>query len=129
VIFPAHPNPNVEKAIQISGIENDRFLQTAPFDYLSFLHVLQRADLILSDSGGIQEEASTLGKHVLVLRNETERQELIESGLGTLVGTDSDKIINNANRFLTGDSESQNSVIFGNGNAADKIKEVLLNQL
>ncbi|MAL16354.1 MAG: UDP-N-acetylglucosamine 2-epimerase (non-hydrolyzing) [Balneola sp.] len=129
VIFPAHPNPNIEKALLESGVQNERLLQTSPFDYLSFLHVLDRADVILSDSGGIQEEASALGKHVLVLRNETERQELIDSGLGTLVGTEFERIVSEVNDQLVSNSSQDKSSIFGDGKAAEKIREVLLNQL
>ncbi|MEX0845929.1 MAG: UDP-N-acetylglucosamine 2-epimerase (non-hydrolyzing) [Balneolaceae bacterium] len=129
VIFPAHPNPEVKKAVQKSGIKNSRFLQTEPFDYLSFLHILDRADIILSDSGGIQEEAASLGKHVLVLRNETERQELIDCGLGELVGTDTSKIIDRVEALLVKKIQANKSSIFGDGNAAINIKNVLKNQL
>lgn len=131
VIFPAHPNPAVQKAIDSTGISNDRFIQTTPFDYLSFLHILDRANLILTDSGGIQEEASALGKSVLVLRNETERQELIKSGLGELVGTDSSKIIKRTMWHLEHKEQFNPSAtsIFGNGKAALKIRDVILNQL
>ncbi|WP_428236856.1 non-hydrolyzing UDP-N-acetylglucosamine 2-epimerase [Gracilimonas sp.] len=129
VIFPAHPNPNVLAAIEKVQIKDERFKLTSPFDYLTFLHVLRRADLILTDSGGIQEEASALGKPVLVLRNETERQELIESGLGKLVGTDEETIINEANEWLQSDNYPDASTVFGKGNAAAIIKEVIENQL
>ena len=129
VIFPAHPNPAVSKAIKEANFENKRFIQTLPLGYLPFLHILNRADLILSDSGGIQEEASALGKYVLVLRNETERQELIESGLGKLVGTDKQKIMEEVSAFFKSDTRTSMASIFGDGNASEKIKEVLLNQL
>jgi UDP-N-acetylglucosamine 2-epimerase (non-hydrolysing) len=129
LVFPAHPNPEVSKAIKTARINNERFFQTTPFGYLPFLHVLNRADLILSDSGGIQEEASALGKHVLVLRNETERQELIKSGLGTLVGTDSSKIVKKATELLKSTTHQDKSSIFGDGKAAEKIRDVILNQL
>ncbi|MCP9292788.1 non-hydrolyzing UDP-N-acetylglucosamine 2-epimerase [Gracilimonas sediminicola] len=129
VIFPAHPNPNVLAAIEQVEIKDERFKRTSPFDYLTFLHVLRRADLILTDSGGIQEEASALGKPVLVLRNETERQELIESGLGKLVGTDQKTIISEANAWLQSDNYPNASSVFGKGNAAAIIKEVIENQL
>ena len=128
-IFPAHPNPNVLAAIEQVNMPNHRFKQTEPFDYLSFLHILKRADIILTDSGGIQEEASALGKPVLVLRNETERQELIESGLGQLVGTDEDTIINQTNAMLASDTRPDASSVFGKGDAAEIIKEVIENQL
>ncbi|MEX0609092.1 MAG: UDP-N-acetylglucosamine 2-epimerase (non-hydrolyzing) [Balneolaceae bacterium] len=125
VIFPAHPSPAVQQAIENSGIQNPRFHITKPFDYLSFLHILLRADLILTDSGGIQEEASSLGKPVVVLRNETERQELISSGLGKLAGTDPQKILKTANHYLQSNAELKPEAIFGDGNAAEKISAIL----
>lgn len=129
VIFPAHPNPKVQEAFQKAGFRNHRFIKIEPLDYLPFLHVLERADIILSDSGGIQEEAAALGKKVLVLRNETERQELIEAGIGELVGTDPEKIISRTRHILESDESVEVSTLFGDGNAAQKIKNVLKNQL
>ncbi|MEQ8525501.1 UDP-N-acetylglucosamine 2-epimerase (non-hydrolyzing) [Gracilimonas sp.] len=129
VIFPAHPNPNVTKAVEKAAISSDRFLQIKPLDYLSFLHVLKRADLILSDSGGIQEEASALGKPVLVLRNETERQELIESGLGILAGTNPEVVIKHSEALLNGGEILDASMIYGDGNAAVRIKKAIKDQL
>ncbi|WP_421774577.1 non-hydrolyzing UDP-N-acetylglucosamine 2-epimerase [Gracilimonas sp.] len=129
VIFPAHPNPNVLAAVEQVEMPDNRFIQTEPFDYLSFLHILKRADIILTDSGGIQEEASALGKPVLVLRNETERQELIESGLGYLVGTDEDAIVKQTNAMLASNSRPDASSVYGKGDAAEIIREVIVNQL
>lgn len=129
VIFPAHPNPNVKKAVEKAAISSDRFLQIEPLDYLSFLHVLKRADLILSDSGGIQEEASAMGKPVLVLRNETERQELIESGLGVLTGTNPETIIKYSEALLNNAKSSNATSIYGDGSAAKKIKRAIKDQL
>ncbi len=129
VVFPAHPNPNVLRAIESAEITGNRFIQTEPIDYLSFLHILHRADLILSDSGGIQEEASAIGKPVLVLRNETERQELIELGLGELVGSDTQKIVSKAAHILKNNVQINPSSIFGDGTAAQKIADVIANQL
>lgn len=129
IVFPTHPNPNVQEAILAVNIENSRFLQTDSLDYLSFLHVLKRADLILTDSGGIQEEAAALGKPILVLRDETERQELVEAGLGELVGANPSKIIKGAESMLNSDYHSKASSVFGDGKAAEKIKAVLKSQL
>lgn len=129
VLFPAHPNPAVKEAVEQAGIKNERFIQGEPLSYLLFLKVLERADLILTDSGGIQEEAAALGKPILVLRNETERQELIDRGLGTLVGTDRDLIVEQAELLLTTSKPSKTSSVFGNGTAAQKIKEILQDQL
>lgn len=129
VIFPIHPNPNVKEALEKSGIHNSRLIQTQAMDYLPFLHVLKRADLILTDSGGIQEEAAVLGKPVLVLRNETERQELIEAGLGELTGTDKSKIVNRTKALLDSGIKHGSSIIFGDGTAAEKIRKILKDQL
>lgn len=129
VIFPAHPNPKVQEAVQQANISEKRFIKTESLDYLPFLHVLERADLILSDSGGIQEEAAALGKRVLVLRNETERQELIDAGIGVLAGTNKSKIIEHTERILYAKKSTLISDLFGDGKAAQKIKKVLLNQL
>jgi|AntRauTorckE6833_2_1112554.scaffolds.fasta_scaffold00780_8 UDP-N-acetylglucosamine 2-epimerase (non-hydrolysing) len=129
VIFPVHPNPKVKDAIEKTGINSERLIQTSPLEYLPFLHVLGRADLILTDSGGIQEEAAALGKPILVLRNETERHELIEAGLGELVGTDTAKIISRAIEILNSGSKLKPSNIFGDGTAAIKIRNILKDQL
>ncbi|MDR9415959.1 MAG: UDP-N-acetylglucosamine 2-epimerase (non-hydrolyzing) [Gracilimonas sp.] len=126
IIFPAHPNPAVQKVIKENSINSERFLQTNPYDYLSFLHILERSNLILTDSGGIQEEAASLGKPVLVLRGETERQELIDSGAGELVGTDTQKIIERAGWYLTKHKKNTSTTsLFGDGDAAIKIRKVI----
>jgi UDP-N-acetylglucosamine 2-epimerase (non-hydrolysing) len=129
VIFPIHPNPNVKAALDKSGLNNTRMIQTHPMEYLPFLHVLKRADLILTDSGGIQEEATVLGKPVLILRNETERRELIEAGLGEIVGTDISKIVSRSKALLESTINHSTSNIFGDGKAAEKIHEILKDQL
>lgn len=125
VIFPAHPNPAVQQAITDSDIQSSQFHVTKAFSYLSFLHLLIRADLILTDSGGIQEEAATLGKPVLVLRNETERQELIDSGLGKLVGTDPQKIITSSEYYLSKQVKINTQTLYGDGTASQKIKKII----
>jgi UDP-N-acetylglucosamine 2-epimerase (non-hydrolysing) len=86
LIFPVHPNPNVVSAARAELDGNPRIAQIDPLNYSDFLHLLRRAWLILSDSGGIQEEAPSLGKPVFVLRDNTERPEAIESGVAFLVG-------------------------------------------
>lgn len=129
VIFPIHPNPNIKAALDKSELNNSRLIQTPPMDYLPFLHVLNRTDLILTDSGGIQEEATVLGKPVLVLRNETERQELIEAGLGELVGTDISRIVSRSNALLESGIKHNSVNIFGDGTSAEKIHKILKDQL
>lgn len=125
VVFPAHPNPQVTQAFKNVALDDKRLKKTAPLDYLHFLHVLKRADLIVSDSGGIQEEAAALGKPILVLRNETERQELIEQNVGELVGTNIDQIVDRASHHLKKETIVNAKNIFGDGNAAQRIKNIL----
>lgn len=130
VIFPVHPNPEVTKAIGQVSITHARFIQTEPLDYLAFQHVLRRADLVLSDSGGIQEESSALGKYVLVLREQTERQELIEEGMGELTGHNTSLIVEAANfRLRDLQTKISETSLFGNGKAAEKIHAALIGQL
>ncbi|HTN60542.1 MAG TPA: UDP-N-acetylglucosamine 2-epimerase (non-hydrolyzing) [Devosia sp.] len=100
IIYPVHPNPNVRTPVHaaldhIAGIH-----LTEPQDYLPFLYLLKRADLVLTDSGGVQEEAPSLGKPVLVLRDNTERPEGVRAGTAILVGTDTNLIVREANRLL-----------------------------
>lgn len=129
IMYPAHPNPAVQLAIQEAGIDHERFVQTESMDYLPFLKILERADLILTDSGGIQEEASALGKPILVLRNETERQELIDQGLGKLVGSDRSLIVKESIDILENPPSPDVSNIFGDGSASQLIRKALQDQL
>jgi len=100
VCFPVHPNPNVREPVRriLAGHPRVRLLE--PLDYVAFAHLLARADLVLTDSGGIQEEAPTLGKPVLVMRDATERPEAVEAGVVELVGTDEERIVAAAARLL-----------------------------
>ena len=93
IVYPVHPNPNVSEPIRhnLSGHPHIRLIE--PLDYISFVDLMRRAYLLLTDSGGIQEEAPSLGKPVLVLREKTERPEAVEAGTATLVGTDVRKIV------------------------------------
>jgi len=86
LVFPVHPNPNVRRAVEQALPPSDRVHLVEPLGYLDFIHVLSRAWLIVSDSGGVQEEAPTLGKPVLVIRENTERPEAVEAGVARLVG-------------------------------------------
>jgi UDP-N-acetylglucosamine 2-epimerase (non-hydrolysing) len=123
-----HPNPSVVSAIPRTGIPPN--LEIAePLDYAGFVHALRRCRLVLTDSGGVQEEAPTFGKPVLVLREKTERPEAVEAGLATLVGTDEESIVRAASRHLAGplapllDRPGLNP--YGDGRAADRIADVL----
>ncbi len=100
VLYPVHPNPNVQDiAHEILG-RHPRIILCPPMNYQAFIGAMQRAYLILSDSGGIQEEAPALGKPVLVLRNESERPEAIAAGCAKLVGTDQAQIVRETQRLL-----------------------------
>jgi UDP-N-acetylglucosamine 2-epimerase (non-hydrolysing) len=101
VILPAHPNPAVSAAVHDALGGHPRIGVTAPLDYPDLIHVLGRADLVLTDSGGIQEEAPSFGVPVLVAREVTERREAVDAGCAWLVGTDRDRIVAAADRLLT----------------------------
>jgi UDP-N-acetylglucosamine 2-epimerase (non-hydrolysing) len=129
VIYPVHPNPNVcETAYQILG-NHSRITLCEPLDYLPFVAAMKQAFLILSDSGGVQEEAPALGKPVLVLRNETERPEAVAEGVVKLVGADYDQIVGEAQHLL--DDRTAYSLMargvspYGDGRAAGRIAAVL----
>jgi UDP-N-acetylglucosamine 2-epimerase len=100
-----------------------------PIDYLPFVHLMNRSYLIITDSGGVQEEAPSLGKPVLVMRKTTERPEALEIGTVSLVGTDPESIVSEASRLLANpkayDAMSKAHNPYGNGNASEKIIEVL----
>ena len=92
-VYPVHPNPSVSQPVTAFLSENRNITLLPPLDYLSMVNLLREATLVLTDSGGLQEEAPTFGKPVLVLRNETERKEGISAGIARLVGTNADAII------------------------------------
>ncbi len=132
-VYPMHLNPNVRKPIsEIFGQENEKLSNTffiEPLDYLNFIFLMEKADIILTDSGGIQEEAPSLGKPVLVMRNNTERPEALEAGTVKLVGTDYDKIINEVSELLESE-DSYNKMSkavnpYGDGLACKRIVDFL----
>jgi len=100
LVYPVHRNPNVRQVVErvLAGLPN--VLLTDPLDYLPLVHLMKRAHLVLTDSGGLQEEAPSLGKPVLVMRETTERQEGVEAGTVKLVGTDAATIVREASRLL-----------------------------
>ena len=127
IVFPVHPNPNVRGPVyEILG-ERQRVLLVPPLDYVQFVHVMQRAVLILTDSGGVQEEAPSLGKPVLVLRDKTERPEGVEAGVAHLVGTDPERIRATADRLLAAprEVEVRRDNPYGDGHAADRIVQAI----
>jgi len=129
MIFPVHPNPNVGRVMneRLGGLANVALIE--PLDYPHFARLLDIATLILTDSGGVQEEAPALGKPVLVMRETTERPEGIAAGTAKLVGTDADRIVAEAERLLD-DAEAYAAMArahnpFGDGHSAAKIVELL----
>jgi UDP-N-acetylglucosamine 2-epimerase (non-hydrolysing) len=124
VVLPAHPNPAVREQVEQALSAKERVLITSPLPYASVARLLARSHLVLSDSGGIQEEAPSFGVPVLVLRNVTERQEAVEAGTALLVGTDSDQVFKEAARLLADDSARAAFVSktnpFGDGHAATR---------
>lgn len=129
ILFPVHPNPNVAAPVRaaLGGRPNIRLM--APLDYLPFIRALSLCHLVLTDSGGIQEEAPALGKPVLVMRDTTERPEGVEAGTAILVGTDPDRIVTEAGRLLADtshyDTMSRAHNPFGDGRAALRIRDIL----
>jgi UDP-N-acetylglucosamine 2-epimerase (non-hydrolysing) len=129
VVFPVHLNPRVRESVRriLGGL--DRVLLLEPLDYLEFVHAMIRSDVILTDSGGIQEEAPALGKPVLVARAVTERPEAIEAGTARLVGTDAAEIVGGVSALLDDDrryAEMQRAVNpFGDGRAAERIAQAV----
>ncbi|CAI8754104.1 UDP-N-acetylglucosamine 2-epimerase [Pseudomonas sp. IT-P44] len=129
IVYPVHLNPNVREPVNrlLAGIDNVHLIE--PLDYLPFVYLMDRSYLILSDSGGIQEEAPSLGKPVLVMRDTTERPEAVEAGTVKLVGTDIDVITGNLRSLLT-DSNAYSQMSFahnpyGDGKACARILETL----
>lgn len=104
IIYPVHLNPNVQEPVTriLSDIDNVHLI--APVDYPAFIYLMQMAYLIITDSGGVQEEAPSLGKPVLLMRESTERPEAIAAGTVLLVGTDKEKIVSNCKKLLENDS-------------------------
>lgn len=133
LIYPVHLNPEVRNLVHAEIGDIERIHLIAPIAYGDLLRVLQRCYLVLTDSGGIQEEAPSFHKPVLVLRDVTERQELIEAQAGRLVGTDTQRILEEASRLL-GDDEAYQAMSsvenpFGDGHAAERIAQILEDQL
>ena len=131
LIYPVHLNPRVQRPVRevLSDVGNIHLID--PLDYEPFVYLMSRSYIILTDSGGIQEEAPSLGKPVLVMRDVTERPEAVEAGTAKLVGTDVKKIVRETQRLLT-DQEyylemSRAHNPYGDGKASDRIVEVLKN--
>ena len=133
LIYPVHPNPNVRKAANdmLSGIQRVHLIE--PMEYRPFVQLMNKCFLILTDSGGVQEEAPSLGKPVLVLRKTTERPEAIDAGTAKLVGSDRKRIVDTAQRLLSDPAEykamSTKANPYGDGKAAKRIVDTLLERV
>jgi UDP-N-acetylglucosamine 2-epimerase (hydrolysing) len=130
IVWPVHLNPLVQRVVSgaLAGRDNVHLL--APQDYLSFVELMCRSYLIITDSGGIQEEAPALDKPVLVARDVTERPEVLEVGAARLVGTTRDSIVEGAARILDSEEEYRRMASapnpFGDGRAAERIVDTLI---
>ena len=129
IFYPVHLNPHVQAPVKHILGNHPRILLTEPLDYFEFVRVMRRAFLIITDSGGIQEEAPSLGIPVLVVRDTTERPEGVEAGVSRLVGTQSERIVAAAAQLLTDDLAYRRMVApsnpYGDGHAAESIVDYL----
>lgn len=129
IVYPVHLNPNVQEPVKriLANVPNVILLE--PQDYLPFVYLMDRSTLLITDSGGVQEEAPSIGKPVLVMRNTTERPEAVEAGTVKLVGTDQAKIVAEASRLLDDaaayESMSRSHNPYGDGQAAARIRDIL----
>ena len=130
VVYPVHLNPQVQEPVRrlLGGVDNVHLIE--PLDYLPFVYLMDKSTLILTDSGGIQEEAPSLGKPVLVMRDTTERPEAVEAGTVKLVGTNAHEIASQANNLLS-NAEAWKAMAFahnpyGDGFACERIAQALL---
>jgi UDP-N-acetylglucosamine 2-epimerase (non-hydrolysing) len=126
-------NPNVQEPVRrhLSGLDNVHLIE--PLDYLPFVFLMQQAHIILTDSGGVQEEAPSLGKPVLVMRDTTERPEAVDAGTVRLVGTDKARIVEEIDRLLDNPSEyarmSEAHNPYGDGHACERITHAIAARL
>ena len=129
VVYPMHMNPNVRKPVNeiLGGLSNVHLIE--PLDYLSFLYMMRQSYLIMTDSGGVQEEAPSLGKPVIVMRDTTERPEAVEAGTVILAGTETDAMASAAERLLDDrdfyDKMARAVNPYGDGLASRRIAELV----
>ncbi len=132
IVYPVHLNPNVQKPVYELLSEVKNIFLIKPLDYLPFVYLMQNCHLILTDSGGVQEEAPSLGKPVLVMRNTTERPEAVEAGTVKLVGTDYEAIVGNVNELLSNqemyNQMSQSHNPYGDGRACERILDACIKE-
>lgn len=130
IIYPVHLNPNVKGPVEERLGALERVALIPPQDYLPFVHLMRRAEVILTDSGGVQEEAPSLGKPVLVMRDTTERPEAVDAGTVKLVGTDANLIVREVSRLLD-DREAYQAMSlahnpYGDGLASGRIRDAII---
>jgi len=128
-VYPMHLNPNVRAPVNEYLQGHDRIHLIEPLTYMPFVWLMNRADVVLTDSGGVQEEAPSLGKPVLVMRNTTERPEGVDAGNARLVGTDLDAIVSSLHELLE-DKDAYNSMAniknpYGNGTTSKQIIDLI----
>jgi UDP-N-acetylglucosamine 2-epimerase (non-hydrolysing) len=133
IVYPVHPNPNVRQAVNRHLGSQSNIILLDPMDYVPFVDLMCRAYLLLTDSGGIQEEAPSLGKPVLVLRDKTERPEAVSAGTARLVGTSQSRIVEEAERLLDDQLAYQRMALqhnpYGDGHASGMITSFLVKHL
>ena len=133
IVYPVHLNPNVSEPVNrlLSGLDNVYLIE--PLDYLPFVYLMMRCFIVLTDSGGIQEEAPSLGKPVLVMRDTTERPEAVDAGTVKLVGTDGDRIIAEVSRLLEDAGEYRKMSFahnpYGDGKSSARIVDAILSKI
>jgi UDP-N-acetylglucosamine 2-epimerase (non-hydrolysing) len=133
IVYPVHPNPHVRQVVEarLGSLPNVHLI--APLDYVPFVDLMRRACLLITDSGGVQEEAPSLGKPVLVLREKTERPEAVQVGTVKLVGTDADLIEREAAHLLDDAAEYRRMSLvhnpYGDGTASRQIADILAARL
>ncbi|MFT4953721.1 MAG: UDP-N-acetylglucosamine 2-epimerase (non-hydrolyzing) [Brevundimonas sp.] len=126
IIYPVHLNPNVQGPVHALLDGYDRVHLVEPVDYESFVYLMDRCDVILTDSGGVQEEAPSLGKPVLVMREVTERPEAVDAGVSHLVGTDPNRIVSGVFDVLGREMRNDISNPYGDGRASHRIVQGIL---
>jgi UDP-N-acetylglucosamine 2-epimerase (non-hydrolysing) len=131
IVYPVHLNPQVQEPVNRLLSDIDNVFLIPPQDYLPFIYLMKSAYIILTDSGGVQEEAPSLGKPVLVMRDTTERPEAVAAGTVKLVGTDYNTIVDTASELLT-NQETYNTMSFahnpyGDGQACKRISQAIYN--
>lgn len=133
IVYPVHLNPNVRKTVHRIITNQERIHLIAPLEYEQFVHLMNRSYIVLTDSGGIQEEAPVLGKPVLVLRHETERPEAVEAGTVKVIGTDIETIVKETELLLHDQQEyskmSKAISPYGDGHSAERIVDIILDSI